>query len=413
MAGHDLTRRTLYDFVWSRPMTKVAEELGISDVGLKKICEKHRVPTPPRGYWAKKEAGQPVKQIRFHEAADPQDERIVIIGSRNALSPEIQLILDQERERRKAKPRPELIAAADTVGPIQDVHPAVAATARALRNGKPDKDGVVCARGLGHCGIEVGTASVERVISVLDALARALEARGQKLKPTGTCMQVDAPPDTVNLTLKEKVEKRAHTPTMEELAKEERLRQKREREDRFGIWSFDRERAYPEFDFIRTGELGIELANEYVEGLRRNWKDGRLQRIERLVEDVAGGTIAYLAGVKVKREERERRQREWRRSEQLRALARAREQREERRREFLEHFVEVSTEANELRSFLARLRERMPTSPPSELVRMLEWTEARLQRLERQLTGESISVALKEQELFPEIDTLTAQDLDE
>lgn len=200
---------------------------------------------------------------------------------------------------------------------------------------------------------------------------------------------------------------------MEELAKEERLRKKRERDNRLGIWSFDRERAYPEFDFIRTGELGIELANEYVEGLRRSWRDGRLQRIERLVEDVASGIITHLAGVKAKREEHERWQREWQHKENLRALTRAREQREERRRKFLEHFVEISTEADELRSFLTRLRERMPKSPPGELMRMLEWVEARLECLEDRLTGEGISVALQEQELFPEIDTLTTPEIEE
>jgi hypothetical protein len=337
----------------------------------------------------------------------------VIHGSRKNLSPEVQKILDQERERRKARPKSELIAAAETVEPIQDVHPAASATARALRKAKSDKEGIVRANGLGHCRIEVGSASVERVILVLDALARALEARGQKLKPTGTCMQVTVPPDTVSFTLKERVEKRAHTPTMEELAKEERLRKKRDQENRLGIWSFDHARAYPEFDFIRTGELGIELANEYVEGLRRSWKDGRLQRIERLVEDVADGLIAYLAGVKAKREERERWQSEWRRKEQLRALAQARAQREERRRKFVEHYVKVSTEADELRSFLTRVRERMPKSPPGELMRMLEWVEARLECLEGRLTGEGISVARREQELFPEIETLTAPDLDE
>jgi hypothetical protein len=45
----ELTRRTMYDLVWSKPMIKVAEEFGISDVALKKACDRHRVPTPPRG----------------------------------------------------------------------------------------------------------------------------------------------------------------------------------------------------------------------------------------------------------------------------------------------------------------------------------------------------------------------------
>lgn len=408
MAEQDLTRRALYDLVWSRPMTKVAEEFGISDVGLKKICEKHRVPTPPRGYWAKKEAGQPVRQIRFHGAADPQDERIVILGARNNLSPEVQLILDQERERRKARPKADFAAGAETIEPVQDVHPAVAATARALRKAKPDADNVIRALEPEYCGIEVGSASAERVIAVLDALARGLEARGQKLKPAGSCMQISVPPDTVTFTLKERVEKRAHTPTMEELAKEERLRTRRERESRRGIWSFDHERAYPEFDFIRTGELSIEIAEKYVGSLRRNWKDGRRQRVEGLVDDIVGGIITYLAGVKARREEHERWQREWQREAQLRALARAREKREEQRNEFLRRFVAISTEADELRSFLARLHERISASSPGELLRMLEWAEARLKRLEGELTAEGMSEALRGQKLFPEVDDLVA-----
>jgi len=81
MPPTELTRRAMYDLVWSKPMTKVAEEFGISDVALKKACDRHRVPTPPRGYWAKKDAGKSVRQVGFVETADPQDERVVIFGS--------------------------------------------------------------------------------------------------------------------------------------------------------------------------------------------------------------------------------------------------------------------------------------------------------------------------------------------
>ncbi len=53
-----LTRHTLYESVWAQPMTKVAAGLGISDVGLKKICIRHHVPVPGLGYWAKVAAGK-------------------------------------------------------------------------------------------------------------------------------------------------------------------------------------------------------------------------------------------------------------------------------------------------------------------------------------------------------------------
>lgn len=141
-------------------------------------------------------------------------------------------------------------------------------------------------------------------------------------------------------------------------------------------------------------------------GLRRSWKDGRRQRVEDLVDDIVSGIVTYLAGVKAKREEHERWQREWRRREQLAALARARKEREARRQEFLQRFVTLSTEADELRSFLTRLHERTPAKPSGELGRLTQWVEARLERLEGELTPEGISDALGERNLFPEVDDL-------
>src|SRR6185312_14210123 len=50
----------LYARVWQTPMTRLGLEFGISGNGLAKICQRLHVPYPPRGYWAKKEAGKAV-----------------------------------------------------------------------------------------------------------------------------------------------------------------------------------------------------------------------------------------------------------------------------------------------------------------------------------------------------------------
>lgn len=55
-----LNKKQLYDLIWTRPMIEVAKEYGLSDRGLAKLCERHGIPVPPRGYWAKKKAGQKV-----------------------------------------------------------------------------------------------------------------------------------------------------------------------------------------------------------------------------------------------------------------------------------------------------------------------------------------------------------------
>lgn len=41
-----MKRSELYGLVWAKPMTQLAAELGISDVGLAKACRRHAVPAP-------------------------------------------------------------------------------------------------------------------------------------------------------------------------------------------------------------------------------------------------------------------------------------------------------------------------------------------------------------------------------
>jgi len=47
-----LTRDELYQLVWSEPIQKIAPTFNISDRGLGKLCERHGIPVPPRGWWA-------------------------------------------------------------------------------------------------------------------------------------------------------------------------------------------------------------------------------------------------------------------------------------------------------------------------------------------------------------------------
>ena len=69
---HVLTREELYNKVWSTPMQRLAKEFGISDMGLAKICRKHDIPRPPRGYWAKLEFGKKVKKNPLPKKKDDE-----------------------------------------------------------------------------------------------------------------------------------------------------------------------------------------------------------------------------------------------------------------------------------------------------------------------------------------------------
>ena len=65
-----LTREELYEKVWTTPMQKLAAEFGYSDRGLAKLCGRHQVPVPPRGYWARLQAGQSGKRTPLPSVTD-------------------------------------------------------------------------------------------------------------------------------------------------------------------------------------------------------------------------------------------------------------------------------------------------------------------------------------------------------
>ena len=81
-APAELTRQRLYDLVWSRPLSAVARELGISGNGLSKICDRLLVPYPPRGHWAKAQAGRGAQAPPLPPSSGTLDDRIVISTER-------------------------------------------------------------------------------------------------------------------------------------------------------------------------------------------------------------------------------------------------------------------------------------------------------------------------------------------
>ncbi len=72
----------------------------------------------------------------------------MIRGSRNNLASEILEVLEQERKRRKGKPKSASLAEVALTVPPQDVHPAISATAKALHQAKQNADEVIGATNL-------------------------------------------------------------------------------------------------------------------------------------------------------------------------------------------------------------------------------------------------------------------------
>lgn len=405
--GRTLTRRELYDLVWTTPISRLADDFGISDVGLKKICDRHRVPTPGRGYWAQLEAGKSPKKTHFAEVADAALNKIEIrAGSIVLLEPVVQIIEAQKTRRRLTaadRPRP-APPPSSTFEPVTDVHHAVRRTVQALRRCKLSAFSSE-AFGDGLCGVAVSQESIERAAYILDRLARALETKGTPLVPTGQAMQVSVGSDKAVFTLKERTRTVPHVPTPEELAEVARRREHRERHWRdparwpapaYGA-------AYPDKDTIWTGELLLQIEG-YSDGVRRNWADGRTQRLENLVPSVIDGIEVLLAARKAAREDREERAKRQGELQRRHDLARARSKREEARLRFADEVVKLTREAEALRGWLAQghLTDEIPTD--GQVARFRAWMQDRLRTVESKLDPAAVERALVEEKLFPNPD---------
>jgi AcrR family transcriptional regulator len=73
-----LTREELYRRIWSKPMSAVASDLGLTANALAKICNRLLVPYPPRGHWMKVGAGRSATRPELPAAPESDFKQITI-----------------------------------------------------------------------------------------------------------------------------------------------------------------------------------------------------------------------------------------------------------------------------------------------------------------------------------------------
>jgi hypothetical protein len=175
-----VTREVLYEQVWSVPLRSLARRYDLSDVGLAKACKRMIVPVPGRGYWAKKAAGKPIKQVPLPplppNATNVQRE--LQLGQRT--NPEDKALPGgPEAVQAEFEGRPEnLIVVSNS---LRSPHPLVRKTMEALK-GKARRDqGYVGNWREPHLDVQVSSDMLNRALRVMDALVKALEERGWKV----------------------------------------------------------------------------------------------------------------------------------------------------------------------------------------------------------------------------------------
>lgn len=235
---HVLTRQQLYDMIWERAVSKVAPELGISDVALRKQCVKHAIPLPDATYWGRLHAGRPIKRKPLGVAPNGVSDRIVI-------------------DARAKSPPPEPVEAAIAAArqPVQVVtvpeklHPLVAKTLVAARKVQPDRNGAITGLGEDVFRIRAHPDTLDRVGVFLNALVYNALARGHRFEAGREGLEMVVDDEGIGFTVYQTIRRSLHVATEEETRRRDRW-DARHRND----WdNWDKRPSIPYYDFTPTG----------------------------------------------------------------------------------------------------------------------------------------------------------------
>lgn len=382
------SRQEMYDLVWSTPIQKLAEQFGISDRGLAKTCQRHQVPVPGRGYWAKIEAGQPANKTPLAKLDNPALEPVHIGAFKREVNPYVAYALEQAkavaRQSGKAPiergPAGEVGASSAMAEPPRPtsspspqafrIHPTVEGLSRELEHCKPAHDGYVNVR-----WVHIHRNSIKRVVEFLSRLATELEHHGIEFSAAGSrvCFKEGSTKVDFEIT---SPKKRVMNET---------------------------KHGWKQQEYVPIGRLSLQIFGQ-TEGVKKNWIDKDEKLVESSIPQIAKSY--RLLVVAKKAEDDLRRAAEQRRAElaRRRDLAKQRVGREEARLIFLTGIADARREAEDLRRTIDLVPDGDHAQP--DLARMLKWARRRLAILDQNTLPQAIQRHLVERNLFPEPDDL-------
>ncbi len=393
-----LSRKDLFDAVWTRPLSELAPQYGLSDVGLRKICDRFEIPTPGRGYWAKVRAGMVFPRPKLRPASSPHLD-IVKFAAGPTLPTAVAAAMQQAKAL-QAPAAPPSQAPEVTKGetPVQDVSEpptptptptsvsasrpdivkALLPTQRALEKGREDSDGFLAVRGRAAVRMAIARTSGPIALEFLEKLLAAGASRGWRLEPGDEAAHLVVEGETIAFKIDEIPHKTPHTPTPQE------QRRKTER-DRWGGDS----QPWPTWDLSPSGRLAFIIQENDWSGLRRTFSQRRGYTFNDALESVVVGLAGHAAYKIERRRKAEEQARAAAIAEARRKRLAAYQKREDRRGRFVALIADQLAERSRLEAVLAHL-EGLPEDDRQRLANIEAWVRRKLKTIEARLGGASL-----------------------
>lgn len=366
-------------------MTKVAAEYGVTSTALKKTCNRHKIPTPERGYWAKLEHDKPVRRASLPKLTDARLDQVRISGTSAPDLPEqVSKAGTEARERLTKVSQP---AAAGATDFVVAEPPSLAATRRAISKARPDASGFTSAQGRGIVSLKIAPASADRSLQLLARLFALADTEGYRPKISDTGLELATEDVSIAFGIEERPRKNPHEPTAAELKRKEDNPR----------WGNSRD-PWPKYDYYPSGRLAIVIQANLWSGLRRTWSDGKTQKVEAMLPEIVAGLAEHGALLRERRRVAEESERQRQEAEARRRREEAFNAREKRRLEFVDAIHEQLLERSKLTTVLAHL-EQTATEGRNRTESLSAWIRLRIQQIDALTSPEFLDLSARSAKL--------------
>ena len=272
---------------------------GISDVALGKLCQKYKIPLPPRGYWAKVNAGHSPKKLPLPGAKEFENFSLPLRKS-PTYDPK-----NPEAARKKTITAQERIGLVKVPEELTSPHSLIRAASKRLKRktGWDNYKGLRSAPGEVF-NFEVTRGALDRALLIGDALIKSLEHQGITVwvEPETSRTFIGLGETSIAIAISEHVARTKHEITAAEKKAIERWQCSPNR------WAsgYDYPRP-PDYDYTPSGKLTISIGGYPARG----WGDTPKILLEQRLHQVVAGALDLIEESRIQAEEQERRRLAW------------------------------------------------------------------------------------------------------
>lgn len=344
----NFTRESLYELVWSKPISSIAKEYNILDYVIRKICKKYEIPIPKLGHWQKLQHGKQPEKEKLSPSEKWKDVEIKLSDRDKDVSTNPYLIRLSVLAKDIEKKHPKLILVPDR---LTNPDPMIVAVKPNLESKKGigwNGLKVSVSNSANLLSISVGEETIPRALRFMDAFIKLSKARGHQWEISRSDTQITINGEKYGVRCREKTNRIV----------------------------YEKNNNWDRSELVPNGILSLKLDNLHD----KEWKDGKIP-LEKQLSKIMAAFELKAEDDKIRRAEIEAYWEERDRINTIQKLELAKQEWEEKKGDVLKQFAEQWNRSQQIKTFIDAL-ESNPQEKTDKVIEWIKWAREQQKKMD-------------------------------